>query len=158
MKYALSVIVAFALAVLLVPPAWAAESYLGTVTNIDAGTGTSTPSNLTTVTPFTIQPLALLTVQPDVAAYICVEALGARDAGGVNPGDGGSEWRQYTPPTCSSTIGIYWDANKAFPTSCGNARPVAMPDGGITSCVVTCVPVSGTSVNCKVASRRGNEF
>ena len=158
MKNALGVIVALCAVALLAVPARAAEAYLGVVTNADAGTGTAVPSNLTTAVPFIIPPATLLTIQPSVAAYVCVDVRGGYDAGTVTADGGAGPWVQYVVPSCSSTTGVKVAADTAFPSSCAPANRFAMPDGGISSCSVACVPVSGVSASCPVWSRSGREF
>jgi len=158
LKNALAVILAFAFVALLSVPAEAAEKALGTIVNIDGGASFGAVSNLTTITPFTIGPTSLITVQPNAAAYICVDEFAQYDAG-TSLSDGGvGPWVQYRVPYCNSTIGQKVAADTAWPSSCAPANVYRMPDGGITSCAVACVPVSGSSVSCLVQERRGNEF
>jgi hypothetical protein len=96
-------------------------------------------------------------VQPSANAYVCIDALDKQDAGLLLSDAGLDQWVQYRRPSCTSANGVRIDANTLFPTSCGSAVAVAMPDGGQTSCTVACVPVSGASAACSVWSRRGNE-
>ena len=157
MKNALSVIVVCLLLV-AVMRANAAEVYLGTVANADAGTGVNVPSNLTTATPFTIPPNSLITVQPSAAAYVCVDFASQYDAGSTLVDGGPGPWSQYLVPSCSSTLGVKVAADTAFPSACAPARALQMPDGGVVSCAVSCVPVTGASVSCPVWTRSGKEF
>ena len=140
MRHALQVLVAaFVAALMLIPSAEAAESYLGTVYSYDGGA----VHNLfpTDGGAFFIPSKALVTIQPNANAYVCVDELTTAKA-----------------PTCSSVLGVKVSADTAFPSSCKSAQPVVMADGGtVTGCVVTCAPVSGSSVNCTVWQRTGNE-
>lgn len=137
------------------------ELPLGVVINIDAGAGLNPPSNLTTITPFRIDALVPITVQPTAAAYVCVETVANWDAGTLLS-DGGccSSWTQYKTPSCrqldGGSFGVRVEANVAFPSSCGESRVLAMADGGFSSCVVSCVPVSGSSVSCYVSRRQAS--
>ncbi len=146
--------------------AHAFELPLGVIVVTDAGAtgatqGLNVTSNLTTATPFRIPPLAVITVQPDVAAYVCVELIANLDAGILQSDGGISAWVQYKAPSCrqmdGGSFGVSVAAGTAFPSSCGESRYLVMPDGGgYFGCVVSCVPVSGTSVSCPVSQRQAN--
>lgn len=144
---------------------WAhrAEAYeapLGIIVVSDAGAagfnqGLNVTSNLTTANPFRITAQVPITVQPDVAAYVCVETTAPYDAGYA---DGG--WVSIRAPSCrqsdGGSFGVLVAAGTAFPSSCGQSRPLSMEDGGFSSCVVGCVPSTGTSVTCLVSQRQAN--
>lgn len=139
MRHTLAVVSAVAAVVLLMRPAMAAEKYLGTVFVTDAGA----VHNLfpTDGGAFYIAPNSLITVQPSANAYVCVDELTSAKA-----------------PTCSSTLGVLVSSGTAFPSSCASGTGVLMADGGyVTSCIVSCIPSSGASVNCPVWQRKGNE-
>lgn len=129
------------IAVASLTPALANEAYLGTIYVTDAGSGTTAVHNLTAADggAFLIASRSKLSIQPSANAFVCIDSKPA----GV--------------PTCDSTRGTRIDANTLFPTSCSSASSVALPDGGVTSCLVSCVPVSGASVTCPVWSRIGDE-
>lgn len=145
---------------LLARRAEANEAFLGNVIVTDAGTGLTAVNNLTTATPFRIDPLTLVTVQPNVAAYVCVDQILNIDAGSLLSDGGAGPWSQYRIPVCNlpdgGAAGMRVEANTAFPSSCQSAAALAMPDGGFTSCAVSCVPVSGVSVTCPVWKRQAN--
>jgi hypothetical protein len=146
------------LALVYVVPAEAGESYLGQVFNADAGTGVSVVSNLTTATPFVVAPRSKVTVQPSANAFVCVDSLAKLDAGVLLSDGGVNFWAQYRVPTCTSTTGVRIDSNVAFPTSCSSSPNPLMPDGGgVNSCTISCVPVSGSTVTCTVWQRIGDE-
>lgn len=149
----------------LATEALAYELPLGIIVVTDAGAtsanqGLNSTSNLTTATPFRIDALVPITVQPSVAAYVCVETVANYDAGILLSDGGTASWTQYKAPSCrqadGGSFGVRVEANVAFPSSCGESRLLAMPDGGFSSCVVSCVPVSGTSVSCPVSRRQAN--
>lgn len=124
-------------------PALANEQYLGTVIVQDAGTGANAVHNLVPADggAFLIAPRAKLSIQPSANAYVCVDS------------------KSGTTPTCDATRGPRVDANTLFPTSCSSSSAVTMADGGaFTSCLVSCVPVSGAAVNCGVWQRIGDEY
>lgn len=149
---------AVVVALAYVGSAEAGESYLGLVYNADAGTGVSVPSNLTTATPFVVAPRSKLSIQPSANAYVCVDSLDKLDAGLLLSDGGLNQWVQYRVPTCTSTTGVRVDSNVLFPTSCGASKNPIMPDGGgVGSCTVACVPVSGSTVSCPVWQRIGDE-
>lgn len=140
MRHALAVIACFVAVALLVRPAAAAEKYLGTVIVTDAGA----VHNLfpTDGGAFSIAPNSLLTIQPNASAYVCVDELDATKS-----------------PVCTATNGVLVSSGTAFPSSCASGTGVLMADGGfVTSCIVTCRPSSGASVNCPVWLRTGKEF
>lgn len=149
---------AVVVALAYVLPAEAGESYLGQIYNADAGSGTTVVSNLTTLTPFVIAPRSKVTVQPNANAYVCVDNLTKLDAGVLLSDGGLNYWQQLKVPTCTSTTGVRVDSNVAFPTSCSSTPNPVMPDaGGVGSCTVSCVPVSGSTVTCTVWNRIGDE-
>lgn len=141
MKHVLAVVVCFAaLMLLVVRPAQAAEKYVGTIVVTDAGA----VHNLLPLDggAFAIAPNSLVTIQPSANAYVCVDELTSTKA-----------------PTCSSSLGVLVSSGTAFPSSCASGTGVLMADGGyVTSCIVTCIPASGASVNCPVWVRKGNEL
>lgn len=146
--------------VLVARVAQAAEKHLGTIVNIDAGSGLGAVNNLNTVQPFRINPLVLITIQPDVAAYVCVDQILNIDAGSILSDGGAGPWSQLRIPVCQlpdgGSKGVRVEANSAFPSSCQSAGALVMPDGGFTSCAVSCVPITGTSVTCPVWQRQVN--
>lgn len=120
------------------PPAQAAEVYRGTIVVTDAGTS----HNLLPLDggSFAIPNYSRITVQPTAAAYVCVEEL--TDAGA---------------PFCSATKGVKVAQDEKFPSSCQAQHYSLMADGGlVTGCVVTIMPVSGTSVSAPVWTRGEN--
>ena len=136
------------------------EYALGKIIVTDAGSGLSAVNNLTTATPFRINPLTLITVQPSVAAYVCVDTRLNIDAGSLLSDGGQGPWSQQRISPCrqsdGGSFGVLVAAGAAFPSSCGKADPLVMPDGGFTSCTVGCVPSSGVSVTCEVSQRQYN--
>ncbi len=145
--------------------AHAFEAPLGIIVVSDAGSagfqqGINVTSNLTTANPFRIDALVPITVQPNAAAYICVESVMKYDAGSTLSDGGAGPWSQYKTPSCrqadGGSFGVLVAADTAFPSSCGESRTLAMPDGGFQSCVVACVPSSGTSVTCLVSRRQAD--
>lgn len=108
------------LACLLSATAWA-DPYQGTITS----SGSST-TNLTTATPFNIAARALIYIQCDAAAYVQTGPATA-------------------PPTVSATNGERVEQYALFPISLTDAQnPTASFE------VVAVIPVTGTSLNCKV--------
>ena len=140
MKNAL-VVIAVGVVVALALRVEAAEDYLGTIFTTDAGfTHNLFPTD---GGAFAITPTALVTIQPTAAAYVCVDTIS----------------QPTHAPACTAANSVQVAANAAFPSSCKTAQNVLMADGGmVTGCIIQCGPVSGTSVNCAVFQRKGNEF
>lgn len=140
--FASLVIAGAVLALSYASPAEGAESYLGTLYVTDAGfVHNQWPTD---GGQFAIAPSSLLTIQPSANAYVCVD----QKAAGTNS------------PSCTSSNGVLVSSGTAFPTSCAPPTNYQLPDAGLVSgvCLAMCAPASGTSVNCVVWQRKGNEF
>ncbi len=143
--------------IVIAKPAWANEVPTGVIIVADAGTGANAVSNLTTATPFRIPPLSRITVQPSIAAYVCVDDIRWQDAG-TALSDGGTSWAKLRMPYCDRSFGtgVLVPDLVAFPSSCQSAQNLVLPDGGFSSCSVTCVSADAGPVSCAVWVRQIN--
>ena len=119
----------------LAAPAFAGETYLGTIVSVSGADTTNATGS--TATPFVIPEGSKLTMYCTTAVNICTDTLATCTVlGGANPG-------------------VQWSAATNFPTSVDQIRRVSVLVGTARSSVVRIV--GAAAVTCYVWARNGNE-